>query len=508
MPEIQLDTQGQDRRDLLASVLIGVFALACLPSALFSDIWIDEFYSISTTDSGIREAIEESYSAELLPPAYFVFLTAWRALDSSVPFMRLLSVLIVVGALWLTDRAARRWCPRVPVVIVLAPLAVNPHLIYAATEIRPYSLTVLCCALLLWLFHRAYLADARSIRLEIGYGIAAAFALYTYYHLGFLLAAGGAVLALTRRWAVLVRYLVCMAVVAAAAAPQVPMILAGLNTLVQTVSSYVSPLGSFRTVSQLLISLPFGLFSYQPWVRWLVGIAIVAMCAASVWIGRRRVGPNERSLWILVVVLVVGFTGITILNGQTVFPRHFGFAVIPIWFSIAGALALNDSWRARVLPVVATATVAMGAIASYWTFADLTKGGNFRAAARYLESHEAPGQPILVLASYSEGPLRFYYRGINELVPVPGPVRYDEYRPETWRIESDSALAERVEAATRGADSFWVFTDHRPEERVTWLDLDLEFHRFERYLDEHAELVGPQYDLKISTIRHYRRKSP
>ncbi len=502
-----LSSASTTRQDFwISAVLISAFVLFCLPTALLADVWIDEYYSLATTSGNLRTTIVDSYRVEFLPPVYFSLLWAWRTVNNSVPFARVFSVLLMVVALWVVLLASRRWCPRTTAVWIMVPLIVNPHTIYAGTEIRHYSLAFVAAASLLYLFHRAFMEAGRDIRAEVAFVVTAVVGLYSYYHLGFLLVAGGGMLALNRSWRTLARYLAYMALVAIATAPQIPLIRTGFETLVHNVGGYVSPLDSFKTVAQVVISLPFGLYSFPPWLRWLVVAAVGVTCMGSVWAGRRTIGASDRSIWCTVVVLTLGFSAFAILNGQIVFPRHFGFAVVPAWFSIVCALSLTEFARKILLPLVAVATIALGSLSSYWSYSELTKGGNFRAAATYLESHEEADQPIFVLASYSEGPLRHYYRGVNTLVPVPAPVRYDEYRPDTWQIESMEEVRQIFESATASAEYFWVYTDHRPEEIVTWLDMDLNLSMFEEYLANHAEQQGPQFDLKSATIRFYKRK--
>ena len=140
-------------------VIVVVHTCLTIPLAIVLNIWIDEAYSLAASTGDLSSVLRQTRNVEMQPPLYFVLLWAWRLVNASIPFARMLSVIVAAGGLVAAHFAAQRWLKGISPVWIVGPLALNKYTLYAATEIRPYSLILLWTALLLVLLHDGYFAE-------------------------------------------------------------------------------------------------------------------------------------------------------------------------------------------------------------------------------------------------------------------------------------------------------------------------------------------------------------
>ena len=84
---------------LVVPVLILLHLALTLFLAYRLNIWVDEAFSLHTSGRGVGYALHQALHFELQAPLYFVLLSAWRKIDSSIFFARLLSVASVALSL-------------------------------------------------------------------------------------------------------------------------------------------------------------------------------------------------------------------------------------------------------------------------------------------------------------------------------------------------------------------------------------------------------------------------
>ena len=125
------------------------------------NVWRDEMYSLHSSSGTPGFAFRQALHFELQPPLYFVLLSLWRGIDSSVFFARLF--LRSSGAVPFCASAAlgERLLPKVAPVWIAAVVATHPVLVWAGTEIRVYALILLLSALLTLAFFDAHWASGR-----------------------------------------------------------------------------------------------------------------------------------------------------------------------------------------------------------------------------------------------------------------------------------------------------------------------------------------------------------
>ncbi len=487
MPRV--DSSGLRSRE--TRFVFGIIALhlcVAIPLALYLNIWIDEAYSLRTTSRDLAFAIHNSRHFEQQPPIYFVQLWAWRVINSSIPFARLNSILLVALALWVTYLAARRWFDGVSPLWALAALAVNTYTLYAASELRPYCMILLLSALLLLLFYDGFYAEAPRRLAQVAYAGTALVSLFTYYYLGCILVACAAVLLAERRWRTLFLYCAWMIGVGTLF---VPGFLATTGHIHAVAHAIGSPPTLFRTLNFVLgriFAMPFALPLLASPVRWATGLTVMAIVFGFAWAVRGRITPKVRALWI--IVAVIGgfyFLVVQLVMGESVFPRHSLVMLVPTLFAMFALFGLAGRGQTRTLAMWLVAMAAFNAAGCVYQFGDLAKLGDFRRVARYIESKEKPGQSIAIIASHAELPLGAYYRGTSRVVPLPARDDFSGYTLEKWRLESPEQVRQALSGAASEEGLLWVFTDRPPDS--VFLGLDLNFEFLEEVLAEDYTLV-------------------
>jgi hypothetical protein len=97
-----------------------------------------------------------------------------------------------------------------------------------------------------------------------------------------------------------------------------------------------------------------------------------------------------------------------------------------------------------------------------------------RAAARYVETHAAPGDVIVLLAGHSAPAFTYYYRGELPIIPLP-----DKLLPDT-RAPLDIHTLETLDAAVLGKARLWLFLWQAPLADPTGLITDELEHTYPR----------------------------
>jgi hypothetical protein len=77
--------------------------------------------------------------------------------------------------------------------------------------------------------------------------------------------------------------------------------------------------------------------------------------------------------------------------------------------------------------------------ADYKGYKDLYKVKDFRSLCSYLEKNEMEHEPIFVFRNISADNMKFYYHGINILIPVPKAFSYNKtFDKEQWKLNEQN----------------------------------------------------------------------
>ncbi len=469
------------------TMAVAVLYLAiAVPLAVTLNLWRDECYSLATTALPLREIAQRAITFEQQPPLYFVLLGLWRAIDAAPVFARLLSVLCGLLTMLIVARLSIRFAPSVPPALTAALVAFNPWLILAAVEIRPYALAILWSALLMLTFSDAFLPDDATPepwRLRPGrivrFAVVALAALYTQYYLGFILLAAGVGLLVLRDWRRVRAYVAGMVAVAICAIPII-------GWLPAQIASNVPPTTGHPGLGEIA-RYGLALFRYIAPIRtphherWIAVFAMLPAAAILLPGARRRYFGRPHNVWLFAFALVLSIIIAVLrtkLPAATLNPTHTLFLLVPGIVMFVSVLAAAAP---RALVGVSCAVLLLyDGLALVQEYGPLAKLGDAQRVAQYLAHHEHPGEPIFVVPNENVMPLRWYYHGPNELVPLPGEPSVTTFSIPSLAIPNVDTVAAAITRHAHGGP-FWVYREPVP----TYMGVSFGPEYLTQYLSAH-----------------------
>jgi hypothetical protein len=455
-------------RDAWPALLVQL--LVTVPLALATDVWVDEMYTWHTTSQGLGFAFDSAVGFERQAPGYFVLLWAWRQLADSLLWCRMLSVACAAVATLAVVAVVRRASSRVAAIGAGLLMAVSPQLIAAALEVRVYAMAMMWAALLVAVFARDFLPGRPDFRRAAGFVGLATVSLYTFYYLGFVLAALAAALALLARWASLRTYLACMCAVGLLCIPLflwLPDQVAHPAGVEPPAGSVVHETAEVLRFAEPVVLPPLLLLSdlddgaLRSTGRW--GLRVLVLLALAGVLGRARRPPDregEFTAYGLVALLlaVVAQYGLV----AALFGRHLieadRYKVVLVPIALAAALV----WLGRrMAPWSLAGLVALlslcAAIESYDRHGPpFRKDGSAREIATWLREHAAPDDLVGVFPNELALPLRYHLPDWPHLVPIPRPVPLEVYDPRAFAVTSEAEVVAALRGTGLGAPRTWL----------------------------------------------------
>lgn len=439
-----------------------------LPLASVLNIWVDEAYTLNTTDHGVIFAVTQSLTFENQPPLYFGLLSGWRLLNDSILFARGFSILSTVLAIATCYPLSRRYLPEWPPWLLPMLVAFHPYTIWAAVEIRVYGLTIWLSALLLLFFFDGYLSKTVSPKGKGWYLLVVVLTLMSHYGFFCLLIAQTVSLwghstrkqslyhLLTLTFAGLCAFPTLLTVLSHRVV--IPMRSAG--RLEEWVLSLKAVLG--RVSSDLI---PLTNFSNEIPTRNLDGLKILRYFCLGILIlimlyNRLKLTTVQRQLTMMLCADVVVMSIVLMLTHTTVQGFRYGFHLFLMTLLWAGAiLSTTSSW----MSLKALRRVLVGGLVSIYvlslslTYAPLAKDGDWRRVTAYLHQMERVNQPIFLFTGEGELPLARYYKGINPLIALPNPMGEETFDIRKLVIEDEQSLYDLL-IRDNPVETFWLIT--------------------------------------------------
>lgn len=406
-------------------------AAVTLPFAYFLNIWMDEASTLYTTRQGFFETFQNALADERQAPLYFLILSLWRALDDSVFFARLFSIVCSLLAIKFFYDAARKFFTENEAKFIALLFALHPYLIWTSLEIRGYALVILLSVLLLKFFEKGYFRrteteseNTEAKKCRIFYVLLSIFALYTNYYLGFLIAGNFCALVVLRRWRAAKIYFLQMLPVGLAILPLLWIIKTqfAVNTggFVVEKSFYTGA----KTLWNNALNLVFPTELYPPdepttvsVVRiWLMRAGILAVIFALVKNKFRALDEKVLMFGAISATISVFFLAVYFAVGvQYVVLRHVAPLFAPLGLFVFALLSEILPRRSWLIFVAVFAFLFPYSV--YKSYPQAAKRGDWIRVARFVEANEKPDQPIIVFQTYDALSLPFYYRGANRILP-------------------------------------------------------------------------------------------
>jgi hypothetical protein len=447
------------RSPVLWALMITGFAGALVLGWVLN-IRFDEAYTLDTTANGPIYAFRRAISFEQQAPLYFVLVSLWRALDSSIFFARLSSIIFYPLFIWVAAETAKLYLRSVNPLLIALVVTIHQQVVWNALDIRLYSMMLLISGILMVLFYDAYLDEGRhQRRYRAAFVAVSIIALYTQYYLGFQLAAGAAVLLVLGRRKMLGRYLLDMLVTAAAFVPMF-LVLEGqigvvANQTPVTMTVWDVAVGLYQRAVPLF--LPTGWLPENEFRPWIARTAAAVVAALAFYKLRRDRRDEDIALATFVASLGAFYAAaFYLVGGQAFQTRHMASILLPlVLLSFSAVTTLGRRYIFVWLAIV----LAFHAGALYSTYRPLAKPGDFKNVAAFIMAHEQPGEPIVVFHADAVLPLRYYYKGQNKLVPLPREGDKNTWNPQDSVLADESQVLDVINNARGTSERIWLVDD-------------------------------------------------
>jgi uncharacterized membrane protein len=448
------------RQSLVALILIiAIFTSLCVPLAYYLNIWQDEAYSLHSSQGTIFDALNRGLGFEAQAPLYFVFLAAWRDLNGSAFFARLLSVGFSIGTLLATWSFARRYLPRSNAAFVLAAVALNPFTIWAAVEIRPYAASITFSAVLLLLFFRGFVDKDGTLATRLAYLAVAIAGTYTQYYIAFLIPAHFVALLVLKRGQTLRRFIIYGVAFGFALLPLV-------NVLPKQLLSYHAFAPAYSVPSYVMVTVLFGYLFPHEWIdswahRPFENGVYLFLTFVPIVFAIPRIGPLSgvtKALLAMVGSLFLLYTGsIMVAHVHVLVPRHTLIMLVPM-LATCFALISDITIRRSSFVLAAYGLIYCAfAMSSIWhDYHKMTKVGDWHRVADFVASNVKSGDGIALFNAESELPFRFYFEKSVPIFAIPRAMSFQRFDEGDFVLKSSRDVEESFGRFSKNFRRIWL----------------------------------------------------
>ncbi len=430
-------------KNLIFYTFLLIYGILIIYLASKVDIWEDEAYSLHTTSKGLLKVIERSYTFEGQAPFYFLTLAIWRHINSGIFFARLLSVLFLgLSAVYfyklinlINGKDFSRWM----VIIYL----LNPFSVWAALEIRLYSMVIFLSCILTYSFFRFFFENKKKF-LYI-FLVTCLVGLFTQYFIALEIAALGITLLIFKGIKKFLNFcLYCI--------PLVVLFIPNLFFLSHQIGITQDGSTRFHQVDMVIHSpqvVALGLLetiSVNIWVNRLSRLLIVACLVLAYYKLYRKQNPSSKQTIKNINFFVVNIVAVFFLYLSLVVILNFSFQARYMALALPFFIFLYSIFK--VYNPITTKTIFLAILCLYvyelYINYDLTpvRTFDYKSASKIIHKIEKPHEPILLFKKSLIPAFSFYYRGPDSLYSLPR-FRYDG-KDIFATIEDTTSLKEAI----------------------------------------------------------------
>ncbi|HKS27652.1 MAG TPA: glycosyltransferase family 39 protein [Pyrinomonadaceae bacterium] len=482
-----------------------------VPLAWVIDLFIDEAFSLHTTSKGIRYAFEQAVYFELQAPLYFVILNLWRAVNDSIFFARLFSVLCIAATIKIAALLSQRLFKTINPAWFAALVALHPYAVWASTQIRLYAFGILLSSLLLLLFHDGFLSDKRSRNARLAYLLVAVIALYTQYYLGFLLVGNAVALLCLRKWRSLFIYLAGMLLVGLCFIPMLLLVPGQVSTHTQSVKGLLPLTEALRTISWQIKGFLLPITAWDEsgrmegvrhWLFRLVYLLVLVALIRAVISSRLRnfLTTGTVVVWSVFITTTLFYIAVIRITGEDMLQERHSFALfIPSLLFAFSLLAKVADWRARISWLLVF--LFFSAASLYYAHTPVAKDTVWSRTAAHIMEAEQPNQPILIFHAGNALTFAHYYKGMNVLVPIPYENRFDTYDVRAYVFKDEQQVNDALARLPGEHESLWLVTDGL----CNFIDVDFNCQGLEDFVNKHYLVEEDKTSFNVRTRRLIRK---
>ena len=486
-----------DKRKVLLIILLHL--LITIPLAYLLNTWYDEASTLITSSQTISYAVHRSIQFEMQPPFYYILLNVWRQADSSYFFARLLSIIFSSASIFISFIFIKEYLKIEKPEYVTFLIAINPFLIYYATEIRPYTMLIFLSVTLIFLMYEIYLSDNKFIVSRILYILLSLISLHTQYYMGFILVGIGFSIFIYGGWKKFKTYLIDMIIPLLSLSAVIPFLHA-ISTLI-TVNSEIHKLSILSVIEFFNARIATYLFAinYLPIMFSRYAIWLFLFLTALIFLfsikGRTKeliqiVKLKEHASLLITIIILMFSIIVVIIGGRDMLAlRHTAVMFIPLIFTFISFIYLTTKkeylkfWFSLICILYLSALVN--------TFAPMSKEGDSIRIAKYLESHGKENELIFVPYNIIGWPLEVHYNGQNLIIPL-----YDNLLAQ----ENQKKLLNEVNNKSEYA--WWDC----PYPDPTWNKILNQINVSRKFINDNYVLIDKKY-FEGMVLWHLKRKT-
>jgi len=385
-------------------------------------LWGDEDCSLHTSSGSLINALKLSYTYEGQPPVYFLILTIWRKINETIFFARILSLVFTLLSAYLLNKTVRylfndiysRW------LIVLFLL--NPFIVWTNLQIRLYSLIVFLAISLIYCFYKIYIDN--NTRYRILFVIIGILAVYTQYYFIFLIITMSFILLINHGWRIFLNFVLLATPIALLFLPNLLYIkdqfdMHHSDQIVYTVNDRLTNI--LTTPQNFLFNIndvPFGKVG-----RWIVRIFFCLIFIFSLFklYQNKSIKPENiknRIIEICTFIITIFFIFLIVfLLTNLIYTDRYLAIAFPLFCMLFVVIGLHKPLVKNIIYGIIALYFGIFTLVNYKS--PYVEDFDFRSLVKYVNINESSNEPILFYDKILLLPFSNYYKGSNELIPIP-----------------------------------------------------------------------------------------
>lgn len=417
------------RKNFVSSFLFYIFLIGYGIGIIFLayrlNLWEDESYSMHTSSNNLIDVIRLSYDFEGQPPFYFVILSIWRHINPGIFFARLLSTISIGISAFYFYRLVRlvsgadssRWM----IVIFL----LNPFSVWAALEIRLYSLAILLSTILVYYFFLFFIRNKKKyLYLFLFFAL---IGIYTQYFFTLEIFAFAISMLIFKGWKDFFKFCAYLIPVAVLFIPNLFMISTQVEMIQELKKTKWEMIVDVLHAPQRLM-FGQGMAPINNTVTKIVRILLIAAWMHSYFLLYKKQKVLSPELYrkinitltvsIIVYLLYVAIVPIMNLGFE---PRYTAI-LFPLFILLLVIFKEYNLWSRNL---IFCGIASYYAVLLFMIYKTPIKRYDFKTASDYVNTIERQTEPIVLYSKVLLPPFSYYYHGRNKLMSL-SPVKYDE----------------------------------------------------------------------------------
>ena len=466
--------------------------------------WEDEFYTLNTTSYNISGVISQSYGFEGQPPLYYILLKFWRQINDSFPFARFLSILFILLAAFFLTKLLRLVSGNRGVRLLLIIFLLNPFTVWAALETRTYALLILLSTISIYFF-LSYFFENKVSHLYL-FLIFCAIGVYTQYYFVFLIIGLAFSVWVIKGFSAFFRLCLYLIPVVLLFLPNLFFLREQLTQQQTNNSNYSVIDGLYKVLqSPPKMMLALNLVPFKNAVKLIIIIIFILLAGYTYRKAYEQKAQSDLNfekynvILISASVMVIIFS-IVIVMTRVVYADRYMSIAFPCFIILFTIFLVHSSlFKSLIYGTLIISFISLLLL----TYVNPMKFYDFKFVSKYINKIERSGEPIMFYRNVMSLPFGNVYKGHNQLVPIPSPVKFDSTYLKN--IKDTSELNEVIAKIKTKSDSYLLVSDD-----IADFAYNVNFNRkmIDGYLSNHYNITldtlcygeGPDFYLRIRRL--------